>query len=105
VDNILWPQALALAFTVVLGIVLLRMLLALLGLVSSSKRLTRRSQHNKTLAVGHIFAIAGYGLVVYGQLVYVGTKYQIPMDIAAVVCLFIGWTSVFVIERRIRRAA
>ncbi|QUQ72333.1 hypothetical protein [Kutzneria sp. CA-103260] len=103
-DNGLWVQALTMAISVGLGIALLRMLLALLGLVSSSGKLTRRSQHNKTLALAHIFGIAGYGLVTYAQLVYVGTKYQIPMDAAAVVCLLISWTSVIVIERRIRRS-
>jgi hypothetical protein len=104
VDNNTWLQLLGLVITVALAIAALRMLLALLGLVSSSGRLTRRSQHNKTLALAHIFSIAGYGLVTYAQLVYVGTKYQIPMDVAAVVCLAIGWTSTIVIERRIRRS-
>ena len=103
-DNALWTQAASLALAVGLGMALLRMLLALLGLVSSSGKLTRRSPHNQTMAVAHIFAIFGYGLIGFGQLLYAGAKYQIPMDVAGGVCLIIGWTSAILCDRRIRRA-
>jgi len=105
VDNALWIQAVSLALAVGLGIAMLRMLLALLGLVSSSGKFSRHSRHNKPLAMAHIFAISGYALIGYAQLLYAGTRYQIPMDVAGVVCVFIGWTSVIVIERRVRRSA
>lgn len=100
-----WRLWVAAGLGLISVVLLLRMFLALLGLMSSSGKVTRRSRFNRPLAVAHIFNVIGWTLVWYAQILFTGTKLQLPMDVVGVACLVVGVPMALAIEHRIKRTA
>jgi len=83
--------------------VLLRLLLAMLNVVSSTAKTTKGGPYNRLLGFVHLFNLVGLAGVVYAQLLFNQQPPQIPMDIVGVACLVIGLTWSSILERKAKR--
>jgi len=100
-----WRSVVALVFAAGFVLVLLRLLLAMLNLVSSTARTTKGGPYNRLLGFVHLFNLVGLAGVVYAQLLFNGQPPQLPMDIVGVACLVIGLTWSSILERKAKRLA
>lgn len=82
---------------------LLRLLLAMLNVVSSTAKTTKGGPYNRLLGFVHLFNLVGLAGVVYAQLLFNQQPPQIPMDIVGVACLVIGLTWSSILERKAKR--
>jgi formate/nitrite transporter FocA (FNT family) len=98
-----WRSIVALVLAVGFALVLVRLLLAMLNVVSSTAKTTKGGPYNRLLGFVHLFNLVGLAAVVYAQLLFNGEPPQIPLDIAGVACLVVGLTWSSILERKAQR--
>lgn len=98
-----WRTVVALVLAAGFALVLLRLLLAMLNVVSSTAKTTKGGPYNRLLGFVHLFTLFGLAGVVYAQLLFNEQPPQLPMDIAGIAGLVIGllWSSI--LERKAKR--